>query len=69
MPGGCRKCDMIRWKSVEPYYYNPILALYDTPLKPKRRSDVNISVFELEIPLNEKVSGLSKFVRHLIDQN
>jgi hypothetical protein len=46
--GACRKFDMIRWESVGPYYYNPILALYDTPLKPKRSCDVNISVFEVD---------------------
>ena len=27
--GACRKFDMVRWKSVGPYFYNPILELYD----------------------------------------
>ncbi|HRH44015.1 MAG TPA: hypothetical protein PKY82_20455 [Pyrinomonadaceae bacterium] len=27
--GACRKFDMIRWKSVGPYFYNPILGLYE----------------------------------------
>ena len=29
--GACRKFDMVSWKSVGPYFYNPVLALYETP--------------------------------------
>jgi hypothetical protein len=32
--GACRKFDMAKWKSVGPYFYNPILELYDEiPMK------------------------------------
>ncbi|MEK7725127.1 MAG: hypothetical protein AAB336_12300 [Acidobacteriota bacterium] len=32
--GACRKFDMVKWKNVGPYFYNPILELYDElPMK------------------------------------
>jgi hypothetical protein len=46
--GACRKFDMVRWKSVGPYYYNTVVALYDTPLLIKS-SDFNLEISAFEI--------------------
>lgn len=47
--GACRKFDMVRWKSVGSYYYNPILALYDVPLIVKKNIDyTGVTFLELD---------------------
>lgn len=46
--GACRKFDLVSWKSVGSYFYNPILELYDDPqIKTEKIIKEEISGFEL----------------------
>ena len=46
--GACQKFDVKLWKNTGPFYYNPVLALYDSQAEKTHSNSKTVSSIEIE---------------------